>query len=76
MEIIGEASSRISALIKADYPSVPWRLMKDFRNVLSHEYFGVNEEVVLDIVQQKLPDLKIQLEKIILLENKTEKVLS
>jgi uncharacterized protein with HEPN domain len=43
--------------------------MKDFRNVLSHEYFGVNEEVVLDIVQQKLPNLKVQIEEIVLLEN-------
>ena len=34
---------------------------------------GVNEEVVLDIVQQKLPNLKVQIEEIVLLENKTEK---
>lgn len=73
LEIVGEAASRISAVIKETYPAVPWRLMQDFRNVLSHEYFGVNEEVVLDIVQQKLPNLKVQIEEIVLLENKIEK---
>ncbi len=76
LEIIGEAASRLSALKKDEYSDVPWRLMKDFRNVLSHEYFGVNEEVVWDIVQQKLPGLKVQIEKIILLENETEEALS
>lgn len=76
LEIVGEAASRISALTKEAYPDVPWRLMKDFRNVLSHEYFGVNEEIVWDIVQQKLPSLKIQIEEIILLENNSEKDLS
>ena len=74
LEIIGEAASRISEVKKEEYSAVPWRLMKDFRNVLSHEYSGVNVEVVWDIVQHKLPELKIQLDKIILLENNLNKV--
>ena len=69
LEIIGEAASRISSEKKEEYPSVPWRLMKDFRNVLSHEYFGVNEEVVWDIVQNKLPDLKTEIAQIIKIES-------
>ncbi len=75
LEIVGEASSRISAVIKDEYSNLPWRLMKDFRNVLSHEYFGVNNEVVWDIVQQKLPELKVLIDKIILLENAPGKAL-
>ncbi|MBW4054791.1 MAG: DUF86 domain-containing protein [Proteobacteria bacterium] len=75
LEIIGEAASRISALKKDEFYSVPWRLMKDFRNVLSHEYFGVNDEVVWDIVQHKLPALKVQIDNIILLETNSVKVL-
>lgn len=65
LEIIGEASSRISLEIKDAYLLVPWRLLKDFRNVLSHEYFGVNEEIVWDIVKNKLPQLKVQISEII-----------
>jgi uncharacterized protein with HEPN domain len=68
LEMIGEASSRISAEKKDAYPDVPWRLLKDFRNVLSHEYFGVNNEIVWDIVQNKLPKLQTQIEKIIEIE--------
>lgn len=68
LEIIGEASSRISSDKKNGHPDVPWRLLKDFRNILSHEYFGVNNEIIWDIVQTKLPGLKSQLEEIIRLE--------
>ena len=75
LEIIGEAASRISAEKKDEYSDVPWRLMKDFRNVLSHEYFGVNDEVVWDIVQHKLPELKVQIDNILLLENNSDKVI-
>jgi len=65
LEIIGEASSRISSEKKHKYPDIPWRLLKDFRNVLSHEYFGINEAIVWDILQTKLPGLKEQVTDII-----------
>ncbi|MBT1071757.1 HepT-like ribonuclease domain-containing protein [Pelotalea chapellei] len=65
LEIIEEAANKISKTIKEAYPAVPWRLMKDLRNVLSHEYFGVNSEVVWDLVQHKLPVLKNQIDLII-----------
>ena len=70
LEIIGEAASRISVDKKNIYPDVPWRLLKDFRNVLSHEYFGVNDRIVWDIIQNKLPSLKIQITNIISIEAK------
>lgn len=69
LEIIGEAASRISVDKINAYPEVPWRLLKDFRNVLSHEYFGVNFEIVWDILQNKLPSLKNQITEIINIES-------
>ena len=60
LEIIGEASVQLSENFKSLHPEIPWRLMKDFRNVLSHHYFGVNFEIVWDVVQQKLPKIKKQ----------------
>lgn len=71
LEIVGEASSRISLDKKNEYPGVPWRLLKDFRNVLAHEYFGVNEEIVWDIVSNKLPALKEQIDDILKVELST-----
>jgi len=38
LEVIGEASHHVPESIKAKYPKVPWRKMKDFRNILIHEY--------------------------------------
>ena len=73
LEIIGEAASRISAVIKERHDDIPWRLLKDFRNVLSHEYFGVNDEVIWNIVQTKLPDLICKIGVIITLETEATK---
>ncbi len=72
LEIIGEAANRISAAKKEMYPDVPWRLMKDFRNVLSHEYFGINDEIVWDILQRKIPELASQIKEIIRIESSVD----
>ena len=58
LEIIGEAAGRISEETRTLHPEVNWRLLKDFRNVLAHEYFGVNLDIVWDIVKNKLPQLE------------------
>ena len=58
LEIIGEASAQLPDDLKLVYPEIPWRLMKDFRNILIHHYFRVNFEVVWDVVLQKLPLIK------------------
>lgn len=56
-EIIGEASTNITQEIKDKYPFVEWRKISDFRNVLAHEYFGVDYKIMWDIIKNKLPDL-------------------
>ena len=56
-EIIGEAASNIPAEIRDKYPSVEWRKISDFRNVLAHEYFGINFKIMWDIIKNKLPKL-------------------
>jgi len=61
LEIIGEAAGKVSKDIQNLNPEVPWRLLTDFRNVLAHHYFGVNIDIVWDIIQRKLPELKIQI---------------
>lgn len=56
-EIIGEAASRIPGKYKFVHPEIEWRILKDFRNFIIHEYFGVNNEIVWDTIQIRLPDL-------------------
>jgi len=58
LEIIGEASSRLSSGLRQQYPDVPFRDARDMRNFLIHEYFGVNERVVWDTCHEDLPVLK------------------
>ena len=62
LEIIGEAGGKLSDEVKTRHSKIDWRTLKDFRNVLAHEYFGVNSEIVWDVVVHKLPVLKGLLE--------------
>ena len=56
-EIIGEAVSKLPSEIKATAPHVQWQDIKDFRNLLAHEYFGIDLEIVWNVVKEDLPDL-------------------
>jgi uncharacterized protein with HEPN domain len=62
--IIGEAASRLTADFKTSYSSINWREIKDFKNKLIHDYFGVDVETVWNIIQNDLPLLKQQLQSI------------
>ena len=57
LEIIGEAVKGISEETRQKHPQVKWRKIAGFRDIVAHEYFGVNEETVWDIVQNEIPAL-------------------
>ena len=58
LEIIGEASRNISEVLKTAHPEIPWRQMSGMRNKLVHHYFGVDWEIVDDVLKNELPDLR------------------
>ena len=60
-EIIGEATMKLSMEFKSIHPIIEWREMSDFRNTLIHEYFGVDLEILWDVIQN---DLKYNMELI------------
>jgi uncharacterized protein with HEPN domain len=62
--VIGEAIANIPDEIKNLAPSVQWRLIKDFRNFIVHEYFGVDSRIVWDAVRLELPLLKSELDRL------------
>jgi uncharacterized protein with HEPN domain len=64
-EIIGEAAKNLSTEIKELYPNVPWSEMYLLRNKVSHEYFGVDYEIIWDIAINYLPENKSQIEAIL-----------
>jgi uncharacterized protein with HEPN domain len=57
LEIIGEAVKHISEETRTGHPSVQWRKIAGFRDIVAHEYFGVNEETVWDIIRNQIPAL-------------------
>jgi uncharacterized protein with HEPN domain len=57
LEIIGEAARNLPEEIKISIPGVEWRKIAGLRNILAHEYFGVNKQIVWDIIQTKLQPL-------------------
>ena len=65
LEVIGEAVHHLPDEIKDKYSEIPWRKMKDFRNVLIHEYFGVDSEIVWKTITEQLFPLKQKLEKVL-----------
>jgi len=56
--IIGEAISKIISILEEQHPEYPWRLLKDFRNFIVHEYFGVNPRIVYDAATLELVEVK------------------
>ena len=64
-EVIGEASKNIPQNIKENYDEVPWDEMYLLRNKVSHDYFGIDYEIIWDISKNHLPGNKEQIEKIL-----------
>ncbi|MCS7261524.1 MAG: DUF86 domain-containing protein [Anaerolineae bacterium] len=57
LEIIGEAARHIPEEIRQRYGEVEWAKIVALRNVVAHKYFGVDEEILWDIIQNKVPHL-------------------
>lgn len=63
IEIIGEAAKNVSEQTRQQYPDVAWKQITALRNLLTHEYFGIDAQLVWQIVQTDIPDLKHKLEQ-------------
>ena len=64
-EIIGEAAKQIPSEMKNKYSEIEWKSMIDFRNVIIHEYFGIDLEIIWNIIETKLTPLEKKIKKFI-----------
>ena len=65
LEIIGEATKKISTDLRALYPGVPWRRIAGLRDILIHDYMGVDLDAVWQITQKDILELEKQIQKIL-----------
>nr|WP_290665424.1 DUF86 domain-containing protein [Ardenticatena sp.] len=65
LEIIGEATKNLSKALREKHPHIPWKGMAGVRDRLIHHYFGLNLDIVWQIVTDELPGVASQLENIL-----------
>ncbi len=65
LQIIGEAAKAIPADVRAGHPEVDWRGMAGLRDVLTHAYFGLDNETLWDVVVTKVPRLRRQIHDVL-----------
>jgi len=70
IEILGEAAKNVKPSIISKYPFIPWKEIIGVRDKVIHHYFGIDLEIIFDIVEKELPSLKKNLQKIIQLETR------
>ena len=65
LEVIGEAIKYVPEEVRSKHPDVDWKKVTGLRDVLIHQYFGVDVEIIWDIVQNKVPVLEKQVRRIL-----------
>jgi uncharacterized protein with HEPN domain len=61
LEIIGESANNISLSFQTSHPEIPWRKMIGMRHILMHGYFEIDLEIVWNVIEKELPQLKASL---------------
>jgi uncharacterized protein with HEPN domain len=62
IEIIGEAAKNISEETRKKYSTIEWKQISGLRNILVHEYFGADADLIWQIIQTDIPELKLKLQ--------------
>ena len=69
LQIMAESSQRLSDEVKGIAPNVPWREISGFRNVLAHDYLGLDIDVIWEVIADRLEPLRVELVRLIRASN-------
>jgi uncharacterized protein with HEPN domain len=69
LEIIGEAAKHIPSEVRACYPRVQWSKIAGLRDIVAHEYFGLDVDILWDVIQNHVPALLDDVQRILNEEN-------
>ena len=65
LEVIGEAVKKLPMELRAEHPEVAWADIAGMRDVLIHNYFGIDYDIVWNVLEEEIPDLHAELQRII-----------
>jgi uncharacterized protein with HEPN domain len=65
LEVIGEAVKQLRADVRSAHPDVEWQKIAGLRDILIHAYFGIDLDIVWDVVSNKLPALETRIRSIL-----------
>ncbi|MFZ4542526.1 MAG: DUF86 domain-containing protein [Saprospiraceae bacterium] len=64
--VIGELVGRLPGEIKLKLNKIPWQRVQSFRNMIAHDYFGINADIVWEIIEKEIPIIKSLIEDILI----------
>ena len=62
--VIGEAVGKLTDTLKAEHKQIDWQKIYSFRNILAHHYFGINVDIVWQIILEDIPKLSVDLKQL------------
>ncbi len=65
LTVIGEAANHVPEEVRDKFPQIPWTKAMELRNFVVHEYFGITLPTIWDTVENRLPELKLEISSII-----------
>jgi len=63
LEVIGEATKNLPLSFRDNYPDIPWKQMAGMRDKLIHEYFGIDKQMVWQVIEKHIPDILALIKK-------------
>ncbi len=72
LEVIGEAAKKVPDEVRERYPDIEWKKISGFRDIAIHEYYNMDEEILWDVVKNRIPELLEQVTEILTEVDKEE----